>query len=119
MKHHRQLLQCVSMRHWGTTQTEAAKLHAEIRMVSNWLAECPEADIRPEGFEPSTLGSEDRCSDPLSYGRMLNQCLEFLQGQPCLTQNSPQGALGHFLVIWNSQSAMRGFSFLRIMWLPV
>ena len=22
----------------------------------------------PEGFEPPTLGSEDRCSDPLSYG---------------------------------------------------
>ncbi len=24
---------------------------------------------RPEGFEPPTLGSEDRCSGPLSYGR--------------------------------------------------
>ena len=24
---------------------------------------------RPEGFEPPTLGSEDRCSSPLSYGR--------------------------------------------------
>jgi hypothetical protein len=22
----------------------------------------------PEGFEPPTLGSEDRCSNPLSYG---------------------------------------------------
>ena len=26
---------------------------------------------RPEGFEPSTIGFEDRYSDPLSYGRML------------------------------------------------
>ena len=78
------------------------------RLMGNGMAaKCSEADIRPERFELSTLGSEDRCSDPLSYGRMLNQCLEFLQGQPCLTQNSPQGALGHFLVIWNSQSAMR------------
>ena len=25
--------------------------------------------VRPEGFEPPTLGSEDRCSCPLSYGR--------------------------------------------------
>ena len=24
---------------------------------------------RLEGFEPTTLGSEDRCSNPLSYGR--------------------------------------------------
>lgn len=27
---------------------------------------------RPEGFEPPTLGSEDRCSNPLSYGRMFD-----------------------------------------------
>ena len=27
--------------------------------------------VRPEGFEPPTLGSEDRCSCPLSYGRTL------------------------------------------------
>ena len=26
--------------------------------------------VRPEGFEPPTLGSEDRCSIQLSYGRM-------------------------------------------------
>jgi hypothetical protein len=25
---------------------------------------------RPGGFEPSTLGSEDQCSNPLSYGRL-------------------------------------------------
>ena len=28
---------------------------------------------RLEGFEPTTLGSEDRCSGPLSYRRKLNQ----------------------------------------------
>ena len=27
--------------------------------------------VRPEGFEPPTLCSEDRCSDPLSYGRKI------------------------------------------------
>ena len=26
--------------------------------------------VRPEGFEPPTLGSEDRCSIQLSYGRI-------------------------------------------------
>ena len=24
--------------------------------------------VHPTGLEPATLGSEDRCSDPLSYG---------------------------------------------------
>ena len=28
--------------------------------------------IRPEGFEPSTLGSEDRYSIQLNYGRVLS-----------------------------------------------
>ena len=27
--------------------------------------------VRPEGFEPPTLGSEDRCSIQLSHGRIL------------------------------------------------
>ena len=26
--------------------------------------------VRPEGFEPPTLGSEDQCSIQLSYGRI-------------------------------------------------
>ncbi len=30
---------------------------------------------RPEGFEPPTPGSEDQCSNPLSYGRIkLHEC---------------------------------------------
>ena len=28
--------------------------------------------VRPDGFEPPTLCSEDRCSNPLSYGRLLS-----------------------------------------------
>ncbi len=28
---------------------------------------------RLEGFEPPTLGSEDRCSSPLSYGRAARE----------------------------------------------
>ena len=28
--------------------------------------------MRPEGFEPPTLWSEARCSNPLSYGRMYS-----------------------------------------------
>lgn len=27
--------------------------------------------VRPDGFEPPTLCSEDRCSNPLSYGRLV------------------------------------------------
>lgn len=26
--------------------------------------------VRPAGFEPTTPGSEDQCSNPLSYGRL-------------------------------------------------
>ena len=34
-------------------------------------AEQDQSDARPKGFEPLTLGSEDRCSCPLSYGRIF------------------------------------------------
>jgi hypothetical protein len=39
--------------------------------------------VRPEGFEPPTLGSEDRCSIQLSYGRVVCSCaaLAICQGQ--------------------------------------
>ena len=43
-----------------------------------------EESVRPEGFEPPTLGSEDRCSIQLSYGRLCDlRC----QG-PCDTRCS-------------------------------
>ena len=29
--------------------------------------------VRPEGFEPPTPGSEDQCSNPLSYGRSFGR----------------------------------------------
>ena len=31
--------------------------------------------VRLEGFEPPTLGSEDRCSNPLSYSRSTSATL--------------------------------------------
>ncbi len=31
--------------------------------------------VRPEGFEPSTLGSEDRCAIQLRHGRITNGIL--------------------------------------------
>ena len=31
--------------------------------------------VRPEGFEPPTLWSEARCSNPLSYGRVCTTSL--------------------------------------------
>jgi hypothetical protein len=37
---------------------------------------CPlrfdESRVRPEGFEPPTLGSEDRCAIQLRHGRLIN-----------------------------------------------
>ena len=35
--------------------------------------------VRPEGFEPTTPGSEDQCSDPLSYGRILKISLSEIE----------------------------------------
>jgi hypothetical protein len=39
---------------------------------SNWTPEylAPAQLVRLEGFEPPTLGSVDRCSNPLSYSRI-------------------------------------------------
>jgi len=42
---------------------------AEIEDVGKMLAKEDESDTRLEGFEPTTPGSEDRCSCPLSYRR--------------------------------------------------
>ena len=45
------------------------------KLTRNWLLRAlrvmpaPFQRVRPEGFEPPTLGSEDRCSIQLSYGR--------------------------------------------------
>ena len=38
--------------------------------------------VRPEGFEPPTLWSEARCSNPLSYGRMSTFSLLARTGFP-------------------------------------
>ena len=39
--------------------------------MSPYVNVCPLMSMaRPEGFEPPTLGSEDRCSVRLSYGRV-------------------------------------------------
>ena len=36
--------------------------------------------VRPEGFEPPTLWSEARCSNPLSYGRKVRALPNLLVG---------------------------------------
>ena len=37
--------------------------------MRKWLVCSVLKMVRPEGFEPPTLGSEDQCSIQLSYGR--------------------------------------------------
>jgi len=48
--------------------------------VGKMLAKEDDSEARPEGFEPTTLGSEDRCSCPLSYGRKSFLKLTFPPG---------------------------------------
>jgi integrase len=40
--------------------------------VGKMLAKEDDSDTRLEGFEPTTPGSEDRCSGPLSYRRTIS-----------------------------------------------
>jgi hypothetical protein len=49
-----------------------AKLMLMLKRSAQKLMSRGIALVRPEGFEPPTLGSEDRCSNPLSYGRLRN-----------------------------------------------
>ncbi len=53
--------------------------------------------VRPEGFEPSTLGSEDRCAIQLRHGRLFDSILEFFREAARDT-----GTLGggRWLILW-------------------
>ena len=51
-----------------TEQFRLSALKANSVQLFVEVAECK--PVRPEGFEPPTLGSEDRCSIQLSYGRI-------------------------------------------------
>ena len=54
--------QKISVRNWYTRRDS----HRQVR-VPTIKNTCQEL-VHPEGLEPTTLCSEDRCSNPLSYG---------------------------------------------------
>jgi hypothetical protein len=48
--------------------------------------------VRPAGFEPATLGSEDRCAIQLRHGRVINSILTlcWLQVKPCMARSQKE-----------------------------
>ena len=65
----------------GTGKSAAEKFD---RLINPWLEKnvakmlpnSGESDTRLVGFEPTAIGSEDRCSNPLSYRRMTEIVLK-------------------------------------------
>ena len=58
----------------GMVESMALRQGVEGERVGPLSALSIEGVARPKGFEPPTLGSEDRCSCPLSYGRVAVWC---------------------------------------------